>query len=145
MTEFEMAYLQNDMLIGLGSGASYFFAMLTAFVVASYLVAHRLTKEMAAIVVGIFIVASCGSIVTMYRVMDSLAGLGREMKAFAGAGKGLAWHGITRTPEWGLESARYLGSALFIVATIAAVYFFFHSRRVNRKAEAGGWHPKTPT
>ena len=137
MTEFEMAYLQNDILLALGSAGSYFFAILTAFLVASYLVAHRLTRPMAAVVVTIFIVASWGSIVTMYRITDSLAGLAREMKAFAEAGKGLTWHGITRTPDWALENARHLGTTLFIVATIAAVYFFFHSRRVNRIAETG--------
>ena len=44
MTEFEMAYLQNDMLLALGAASSLYFATLTAFLVASYLVAQRLTR-----------------------------------------------------------------------------------------------------
>jgi hypothetical protein len=28
------------------------------------------------------------------------------------------------------------------LASVAAIFFFFYSRRANRKAEAGGWQPK---
>jgi hypothetical protein len=142
MSEFEMAYLQNDIMIALGSAVSYYFTMLTAFLVASYTVAHRLTRSMVAVVVSIFVLAATGSIVMIFRITQSLSGLAGEMRAFAAAGKGLKWHFVTQAPEWSLTMSRYVGTALFIAAAAGAVYFFFHSRRANRKAEVGAWHPK---
>lgn len=142
MTEFEMAYLQNDMLLALAAASQYFFAMVTAFVVAAYLVAHRLTRTMVIIIVSMFTIASAGSIVMIFRIMQSLGGLANEMRAFAQAGKGLAWHSVMNMPPWGFESARYVGTALFIAAAAASIYFFFHSRRVNRIAEAPRANPQ---
>jgi cellobiose-specific phosphotransferase system component IIC len=137
MTEFEMAYLYNDMLLGLGSAASYFFAMLTAFLVASYLAAHRLTRAMAVIVVSIFVAACWGSIIIMYRQMESLGGLAGEMRNFANAARGLQWHAVAQIQEFSLYLSRYIGTGLFVATTAASVYFFFHSRRTNRKMEPG--------
>ena len=134
MTEFEMAYLTNDMLLALGSTASFYFATLTAFLVASYLVAHRLTKTMTVIAVALFLLSSAGSIVVMNRIMTNLSGLAGEIRAFAQAGKGLAWHVSATTPEWAINIPRQVGVVLYILATAAAVYFFFHCRRQNRKA-----------
>ena len=136
MTEFEMASLQNDMLIALGAATQFYFALTTAFVVASYLAAHRLTPPMAIIVVSIFAFASAGNMLMMYRIMESLAGLAHEMRAFAQAGKGLAWHSWVSSSDWAFDNARYVGTALFLTASGASLYFFFHSRRVNRVADA---------
>jgi len=128
MTEFEMAYLFNDMLLALGATASLFFATLTAFLVASYLVASKLTRMMAVIAVGLFLLSELGSISMMYRIMQSMAGLGREMRAFAQAGKGLAWHRLATASDWTIDLPRYAGTGLYIIATAAAVYFFFLCR-----------------
>jgi Tfp pilus assembly protein PilW len=35
-----------------------------------------------------------------------------------------------------------INMALSVVIFSATIVFFFHCRRVNRKAEAGGWKPK---
>jgi hypothetical protein len=92
--------------------------------------------------VSIFVLSATGSISMIYRIMQSLSGLGAEMRAFAAAGKGLKWHFVTQMPESALYMPRYVGTALFIAASAGAVYFFFHCRRANRKAETGAWHPK---
>ena len=135
MTEFEMAYLSNDMLVGVGAGASYYFATLTAFLVASYLVANRLTRAMAFIVVGLFLVFQLSTLGGMFRTLQSLAGLAREMKAFAQAGKGLAWHRAATAPDWAFDLPRYLMLVVFTLATFAAVYFFFLCRRQKAAGE----------
>jgi len=142
MTEFEMAYLMNDMWIQLIMLTQVFFAVLTAFIVASYLVAHRLTRPMAVVVVGLFLLASLGSILNISRQAQSIVGLAFEMKALALSGRGLAWHAVVNTPEWTRGIAGVPAAVMFLIATAAAVYFFFHCRRVNRRAEGGVWHPK---
>jgi hypothetical protein len=132
MTEFEMAYLFNDMQIALGATIQYNFAITTAFLAAAYLAAHRLTRSMVIIVVTIYAMTVVGNILMMVRIMQSLAGLAKEIQAFAQAGKGLAWHAVTNVPVWAFDSSRYTAILLFVGASAASIYFFFHCRRVNR-------------
>ena len=142
MSEFEMAYLQNDMMLALGSATQFFFGMLSAFLVASYIAAHKLTRPMMIVVVCLFVAAALSSIGAIYRQMESLAGLVAQVKAFAVAGNGLQWHMATQVPQWWIESIRYVAVLLFLAAMVGSVYFFFHCRRVNNKAEIGAWKPK---
>jgi uncharacterized membrane protein YesL len=137
MTEFEMAYLANDMMMALGTSTSILFTMLSAFLVASYVAAHRLTKPMAAIVVSIFVIFCFYTIATMFRQLESMAGLAGKMRAFAEAGKGLEWHAVSHVnPNW-ITTTRFVGVSILLLAMIASVYFFFHCRSVNQKAESG--------
>ena len=137
MTEYEMAYLLNDMWINLISQTQFFFTILTTFLIASYIAAHRLTRSMTGVVVGLFLFACVGSCVNILRQTQTIIGLGNEMRAFALAGKGLGWHAVTKVPEWALQMNGLPGVAMSVLATVAAVYFFFHCRRVNRIAETG--------
>jgi hypothetical protein len=140
MTEFEMAYMFNDMFINLVTQVQFFFTVLTAFLVASYAAAHRLTRSMTVVAVGLFAVVSAGSILNIYRQSQAMSGLAETMKAAAASGKGLAWHPVADLYDWQLRGVG--GIAFFLLAVAAAVYFFFHCRHVNRKAEAGMWKPK---
>jgi hypothetical protein len=142
MTEFEMAYLFNDMFINLVTQVQFYFAVLTAFLAASYVAAHRLTRSMTVVVVGLFAVVSVGSILNIYRQVQAMAGLAETMRAAAASGKGLAWHPVASQYDWQLRVPRGGGVAFVLLAGAAAVYFFFHCRHVNRKAEAGTWKPK---
>ncbi len=142
MTEFEMAYLQNDMLVALANGTQFFFTLLSAFLAASYVGAHRLTRPMVVVVIGLFVLTAFSSILAQFRQMESLAGLAEQIRAFAAAGKGLQWSAVTKIPAWWVESLRYIAAAVFLIAVIASVFFFFHCRRVNHKAEAGAWRPR---
>jgi hypothetical protein len=142
MTEFEMAYLFNDMRIELDAQAQLFFTVSTAFLVASYIAAHRLTRSMTAIVIGLYVLASAGTIVNMYRQAWAIAGLADEIRKLAVAGKGLAWHPAASMAEPALTFTGLPRAIIFSLATTAAVYFFFHCRRVNRKSETSGWKPK---
>jgi hypothetical protein len=69
----------------------------------------------------------------------------QEIHRFAESGKGLQWHSAAGTipPPWLLQDAGPVGlNVVFIAVFAASVAFFFHCRRVNRKAETGGWRPK---
>jgi hypothetical protein len=140
MTEFEMAYLFNDMWIQINMLAQFYFTMLTAFLVASYVAAHRLTIPMAIVVIGAFVFTSIGTIRNIYLQVQTMLGLATQMKALAQSGKGLAWHSVANMPP--PLSGGIIGPVMLTLITAAAVYFFFHCRRVNRKAEAGTWKPK---
>jgi cell division protein FtsB len=141
MTEFEMAYLVNEMRNGVVSSLSLYFGVLTAFLVASYVAAHRLTRTMTTIVVGLFTLFSLLMFASINSQQQALAALAKEVRAFAAAGKGLAWHPGTKVPDWAIDMSIYLGDVLVVAAIVASIYFFFHCRHVNRKTEMGAWKP----
>jgi hypothetical protein len=145
MTEYEMASLHAELTSLLGITFTGFFTVLSAFLVASYLVAHKLTRTMAVIALGMFVFFCVGATMINYRTMLSLGGLTLEMLKIAQAGSGLTWHSAADISEWAPGILRGLGVALYSIATIVGIYFFFHCRRVNRKAEleAGTAQPKT--
>jgi hypothetical protein len=137
MTEYELASLNLDTLMLLGASFATYFSLVSAFLVASYLAAHRLTRTMTAILIGLFVLWSLLTVATMSAQLSSLSGLAKKMRAFAGEGKGLEWHRAANLPDAMIDWPRFMIVAILALAAIAAVYFFFHCRRVNRKAEAG--------
>ena len=100
MTEFEIAYLHAELVNSMGFIFTGFFTVLSAFLVASYLVAHRLTRTMSVIDVGMFVFFTVGAIFLNYRTMQSLGGLTLQMHQMAQAGSGLAWHSSATIPKW---------------------------------------------
>ena len=62
MTEFEMAYLHAELVNSMGFIFTGFFTVLSAFLVASYLVAHKLTRTMSVIALGMFVFFTVGAI-----------------------------------------------------------------------------------
>ena len=135
MTEFEMAYLFNDMHIALLAQMSLSVSALSGFLVASYVAAHRLTNTMAAMSVGLYSWFSFVFAVLGFRTAASYSGIMGQMRAFKDAGKGLDWHFATKTPEWTLDFIPFGGVMIAVVVYAASLFFFFHCRRVNRIAE----------
>jgi hypothetical protein len=142
MTEFEMAYLHVELVNSMGMLFTGYFTVFTGFLVASYLVAHKLTRTMTIIGVGMFVFLDVGAIMLNYRTISSLAGLSLKMHGMAQTSDMLTWHSTATTPEWTFDALPLVGVALYSISMIAAVYFFFHCRRVNRKAEIGAEVPK---
>lgn len=140
MTEYEMASLANEYLTtGLLFFSSYF-SLVSAFLLVAYVVAHRLTRTMVATVVGIFSIACVMLTLTLYRLLEDWTGVRHQISDYAQAGKGLAWHSAAKFTPSGF--ALYIAPTLWIMVAIGAVYFFFHCRRVNRKAETVVETPK---
>ena len=134
MTEYEMASLNIDTLLLLGASFTTYFSLVSAFLVASYLAAHRLTRTMATILIGLFVLWNMLMIGAVSAQLYSLSGLAKKMRTFADEGKGLEWHRVAHIPDSLIDWPRYLIVIILSLATIAAIYFFFHSRHVNRKA-----------
>ena len=136
MTEYEMASLWVDTFGLVQMTTSLFFTALSAFMVASFVAAHRLTPTMTAIAIGLFLLFSAVVLFALSRQLLAFQGLVLEMQRVADASNGLAWHAVARTPAPILSVALTVAISVYALATVAAVYFFFHCRTVNRRAEA---------
>ena len=136
MTEFEMAYLVTDMQIAISTTSATLFTITSAFLLTGYYVAHRLTPLMIGVLIVIYAWFFFGTTFILNRELISLFGVAGEITAYAGAGKGLKWHAAANpAPAWVMSSGVVAGFALNVIVFIATLVFFFHSRRVNRKAE----------
>jgi small basic protein len=144
MSEFEMAYLLNDIQLAITANSSMLFTIVSAFLVASYVVAHRLSPLMIGILLGIYAYAFLGTALAIERQMASMFGLGYQIATQAAAGNQLHWHAFAN--PWAPPSERSvlpMATLLFSCTVfVGSIVFFFHCRRVNRKAEAGAWRPK---
>jgi hypothetical protein len=115
----------------------------SAFLVTGYVVGHRLTRVMAGAAVAVFTWAFISTAFIASRQIVSLLGLVKEMNDYAAAGKGLAWHAAASPIiGWAFAGTPYFFMLFGAVVFLGSIVFFFHSRRANRKAEAGAWHPK---
>lgn len=132
MTEYEMSALLTDMLDALAAAATFNFAVLTTFLIASFAAAHQLTRTMAWTVLGLFVLASVSLIAAMYGQLASVSGLVEQMRLYAQQGHGLSWHVAASTPSWAMDVATYLGPATFLTGTLAAIHFFFQCRARHR-------------
>ena len=142
MTEYEMASLWVDTFGLVQITTSLFFTALSAFMVASFVAAHRLTATMTAVAMGLFVLFNAVVLFALSRQLLAFQGLVLEMQRVADASNGLAWHVVARTPAPVLSLALTATIWVYVLATVAAIYFFFHCRAVNRKAEAGELLPK---
>jgi|GEM_PF-3410677 len=142
MTEYEMLYMTQ---VFLGNGMTdmlNFFSVLTAYLVAGYLAAHRLSFSMSVFATAAFVVFSVNAIIVMVSIGRQLQALLDHMHLFAQAGKGLDWNPVVAGPPPNLWIAGTAALALMLVGVIGSIYFFYQCRRSNHKAEAGPWHPK---
>jgi len=143
MTEYEMATLYSDTNVASTTLWALFLSLESGFLLVAYNAAHRLTRTMAVIVVGGWSLIALGIVVRLLEWAWIADAVRSQMKAFALSGKGLAWHPVVETPT-GVWGGPYrlvpLGVVLGLVV-LSSIYFFFHCRRVNRKADVGGSVP----
>lgn len=138
MTEYEMAHLNNEYV---NTGAlllSMQFSILSAFLVAAYVAAHRLTLVMSGFVVAAFVFSSIVLSMTMYRSIVDFIGLRHAMFVAAKEGKGLAWHSAAQFDMSAVvfpAASPAVFPTIWMAMALGAVFFFFHCRRVNLKAE----------
>lgn len=134
MTEYEMASLLQGFVNIIGALVMNYFSLVTAYLVAGYLVAHRLTLSMTVLVTTIFALSSVYFISNAFGACRNVGKLAGEMRAFAESGKGLAWHNAAAFPPSTFDALTYTTMAIMVAGFVAAVYFFFHCRRQNLKA-----------
>ncbi|MFI4934792.1 MAG: hypothetical protein ACHP7N_09265 [Caulobacterales bacterium] len=134
MTEFELAYLFNDMQMAIIAQLSLYVTVMSGFLVMSFLAAHRLSKVMMVVALSLFTWLWYVLLMLSYREMASFSGLMEEMRKFKDAGKGLAWHNAPQTPAFLLDIVPTSWVVFQLVFYAAAMAFFLHCRSVNRAA-----------
>ena len=136
MTEFEMAYLFNDIQIGILAQLSLLVSVLSGYLVMSFVVAHRLSRTMMVLTVGIYSWFSWVFLIIGHREMAIYAGMMDQMRTFKSTGKGLNWHVVADYPPSFTAGIPVYWAVFQAFVSIAALAFFFHCRRVNGKAAA---------
>jgi hypothetical protein len=136
MSEYEMAYLFNDMQLAIIAQLSLYVSIMSGFLIMSFLAAHRLSRTMLVVAISLFTWLWYVLLMLSYREMASFSGLMGEMRNFKDAGKGLVWHNAAYTPALLLELIPMSWIAFQFIFFIAAIGFFFHCRRKNLTAEA---------
>lgn len=137
MTEYEMASLANDYRDSIGTTSGMAFTTVSAFLVAGYLAAHKLTRFMTATVIAVYTLWLAGSVMNIVRIATNLDGLLRQMHLTAAQGQGLQWHlAANDIPQWSFAVAVGATLVLFGAVYVASVVFFFQSAPQSGKAEA---------
>ena len=134
MSEYEMASLHAQLFGLIFSANVGMFGVVSAFMAASFVAAHRLTRTMAFITVLLFVLYSVGVLIAAAGMVESFMRLSAHMHDYAESGRGLSWHltSQARSQELRLVSL-YFTAATLVLAHLAALFFFFHCRRVNRQ------------
>jgi hypothetical protein len=130
MSDFEMMMIFNEAFDGLQSSFTTFLSIVFGFLVASTLLANRLTRTLAGIAVGLFSLASAFFILQAYGVATNLGAIVEQMKIAVAAGRSnLGWVGFVGT-DLGIGANFKLAALLMALTFVASLIFFFHQRRV---------------
>jgi hypothetical protein len=131
MSDFEMIMVFNEGFDGLQSSFTTFLSIVFGFLVASTLLANKLTRVLAGIAVGLFSLASAFFILQAYGVASNLGEIVEQMRIAVAAGRSnLGWLGFVGS-DLSLGVNFQLVAALMALTYMAALVFFFHQRRVS--------------
>jgi len=127
MSDFEMFMSFNSTFDSLLSVFTIFIATVFAFLVASLLLATRLTRPLAGIALGLFTIVSALFVWTAYNVVVNLGNLVEEINAAVAEGSStLTWPNFV-----GPDAPTGIGMlfpVVMLLAAIAALIFFFQHR-----------------
>ncbi len=131
MTDHEILSLFNEMAANTQGAFMNFVAILSAFLIAGYLAAHRLSKTMTVILTVLFSVVAVQEGLTVLFHWGDQIGLmvdmrSRETLSWRGASRGGPWLGAIFNSTFGFT---------VIGGYIGALIFFFHQRRVGLKLD----------
>jgi hypothetical protein len=130
MSDFEMIMVFNEAFDFLLTTFTTFLSIVFAFLVASTLLAGRLTRTLAGIAVGLFSVASLFFIALTRSVAGDVGSAAGQIKLAVAAGRSsLGWVGFVAR-DAPIGSALQVVTVLMALTFVAALVFFFHQRRV---------------
>ena len=135
MTAYELASLHAQIGDNVNAQLTNFLTLLSLYLGAGYLIAHRLTLWSAIAFTGIFVIVESGYSLVMFRTLGSVVGVSREIRRLAEQGQGLEWHQAMITPGWVLDRLPTTSLIMLLAVLLGAVYFFFASRAHNLKAQ----------
>ena len=136
MTEYELVSLLQAQITTIGAEIMDYFTVLTAFLVAGYVAAHRLTLSMAIFVTVMFVVSALFFVVSVmgdYEVTKVMMG---EVRRMAATGTAFQWVHRAQQSPLAAEIISNVALVMMLSGIVGGVYFFFQSRRHNRIAEA---------
>jgi hypothetical protein len=130
MSDFEMVMLFNETMNFLLYGFTTFLSIIFAFLVASMLLAGKLTRTLAGIAVGLFSLASVLFISQAFAVATNVGLIAEQIKiSVAEDRSSLGWVSFGQLDAPMGTIMRFV-AVLMMLAFVAALVFFFHQRRV---------------
>lgn len=130
MTEFETAYMFNEIVNSMSTMSMNFAALLFAFLVASVAGANRLSRGMAVLALSAYVVVVTVTIFIFSRLVLSFGGLSLQIRDMANEpGSSLAWHELRHASDVTLTLVPYLTILIYVGAFVGSLYFFRECRR----------------
>lgn len=134
MTPYEAASLFVAFAEAAQTGFANYIAILSGMLAASWFFAHRLTRLMATILIFIFTVAAAGFGNEVFSIYSDLVRLGTYLHGIGQApDAGLGWLGPVRGPAGSMAPIPYVVLSLCVMGYVAALWFFFHVRKIRRE------------
>jgi len=136
MTAYELASLHTQIGDNMNAQLSNWLAIVSLYLGAGYLLAHRLSLAAAIALSGIFLLIAGGWTMVFFRTFQSFVGVSREIRKLAGTDASLEWHQAAQTPDSVLANFPMMSTIFLWVIILGALFFFLSSRRQNLKALA---------
>ncbi len=139
MTAYELASLHAQVGETINALLANWLAMLSLYLGAGYLVAHRMSLSSALAVNVIAISVLAGYANEVSRFTRTFVGVSAEIQKVAASHGGLEWHQAVHLPAFAIAWFPTFSFIMMMIVIAAAVYFFFSSRRqnLNVAAQAG--------
>ena len=137
MTEFEMAYLSQEMVISRTAQISLLISIMSAFLVVGYTAAHRLTFSLNALIVAIYSLVLFPRLMQIITSSETLMGLSKAMAERAAGGTEFRWIPVLRSGSGSVIANYYMeyNALIWISVFVATIAFYFLARRMNLKRE----------
>lgn len=132
MTAYELVSLHTQIGDNMNAQLSNWLTILSLYLGAGYLLAHRLSMTAAVTLSAIFVMLTGGWTVVLYRTFLSFVGVSLEIRKLAG----LEWHQAAFTPLDSLTGFPIGSMIMLWVGIVAAVVFFFSTRRQNKAQQS---------
>jgi len=137
MTDFEMSYLVLEQVSIAFTVLATYVSIVFAFLVAGYLVAHKLASSMVAILITLFTMISMMVAGIAVRAGRGISGLEEEIRRAVAEGRSsLSWNASALADSGGSAMSTLIPlifASIIIIAYIGALWFFFHQRQVGLK------------
>ena len=135
MTAYELASLHTQIGDNINAQLSNWLAIVSLYLGAGYLLAHRLSLLSAIALSTIFLVILGGWTVQLLRAMQNWVGVSNEIRKLSEKSSGLEWHQAALVPPDTLAFFPVGGTITLWIIILAALSFFFSSRRQNLKTQ----------
>ncbi len=138
MSDYELVSLFNEYITIVFTVFMGHCSLIFAFLIASFLVAHRLRTSMATVVILLFTFAIFATTFVQNRFGGAMAGLAKEMRRAVNEGESsIGWHSITYEPEIYMAIFMHTLTTLMVLSYIGSVAFFFIQRKSAASQESG--------